>query len=150
MTATAAAFVAAAETEAREARWQTTTRLPGLIRLGGEDFVEGGPGRRRRRVYVNGFPVVGLQVLRPGDLVRIPRRRGEICYRYAGRVADGFEPAGGRTCAFTGRPIEGQAYRCPRCERVLSRAAAEQMGACICGRPLGPGAAAETPPEELL
>ena len=143
------------EQEVSELGWQRVDNPPHLVNYGNSWFVETPPYRKGAhgvRAYVNGFPVVGLHAVKPGDLVRIvPGRRNEkkAAYR-VGRTHAGVEPGEGRRCSFTGLPIEGTAIQCPQCGRLFKEEIRCEMRACpICGTPFEEDAS-ERPPEELL
>lgn len=134
-----------------EARWVDMPNPPYLSSYGDDDFVYL-PDEAGLLAYVNGVEVVaGLQAIKPGDFVRIVRRgREETAYRFAGRCAATAEPGGGRRCAFTRMPIEGDAVRCRGCGGWVSAKVVEQIGACACGRALSADRQAPPPAEELL
>ena len=150
MTKATAYLRTAAENDA-ERQWEHVADPPYVVSLGDDDFLRV-PKRPRLRAYVNGLPVVaGLQAIEDGDFVRIVRKRGpDVAFRFAGRSGAEAEPARGRRCAFTRKPIEGLAVRCAACGRVVCQKVAEQVGSCACGAPLRPDARPQTPAEELL
>ena len=150
MTTTAAvAFQvrAARPGDEQDAGWELVTNPPGVQSYGDDDFVDPGVSGR---AYVNGHLVVGLQKLEVDDFVRLCTAGGMLAFRYAGRGGLPAEPGAGRPCAFTGFPIHGLAMRCAACGRVVSQAAAAQIGECACGQPLGVAQQPVAPPEELL
>jgi len=123
-------------------------------------------GKPYPRAYVNGLEVIaGVQRVHTGDLVRIVLAKDEVVSYVVGRCVAAREPGAGRTCAFTGLPIRGQAVRCA-CGLIVNDDVAAQLSDCpLCGRPLaakvseeifgdslghfGTGQA-DWPPEELL
>ena len=108
------------------------------------------PKRGRYRAFVNGLDVLGrIQVVERGDLVRVFEPGGSEVSYVVGRALPSIEPGKGRPCQLTGRPIAGEAIRCPSCDRMFALEVAEQLGKCpVCGEPLG--AEEELPPEEEL
>ena len=144
---TTVAFEAQQESQAEDARWRQVSPAPHVLSSGGYDMVVEEEGLR---AFVNGLPVIGgMQVIQPGDLVRITGSGQERFFQYAGARTDTREEGGGRPCAFTGIPIPGVAVKCGACERVVSEAVATQVGACVCGRSLKAGDQT-APGEELL
>jgi hypothetical protein len=68
---------------------------------------------------VNGLPAVGaLQVVGPGDLVRVTAKDDSQTAFVVGQVHAESEPGNGRTCRFCGLPIQGDAIRCS-CGRLF-------------------------------
>ena len=108
------------------------------------------PRRGRYRAFVNGLGVVGgLQVVQRGDLVRVIDPGGEEISYVVGRVLPSVQPGEGRSCQFTGKPIDGEAVACTSCGALFGREVCEQLRACpACAEPLGEED--EVPPEEEL
>lgn len=133
------------------ASWKLVSDPPYVVSYAGDDFVEV-PEESELHVYVNGYKVVGgLQVLEPGDFVRVfSRRKKEVSFRFAGRISVTVEPGDGRICAFTRIPIKGMAVICRRCGKVLSEKVMKQIGSCVCGMPLKNDAKQDQPSEDLL
>jgi hypothetical protein len=132
------------------AYWKFITDPPYVVSYAGNDFVEV-PEESGLSAYVNGFKVVGLQVLEPGDFVRVfSHRKKKVSFRFAGRTSVTVEPGDGRICAFTRIPIKGMAVICRRCGKVLSEEVMKQIGSCLCGSPLKHDAKQDQPSEDLL
>ena len=116
-------------------KWRRLTAPPGLVSHGGADFVQEPPGGS---AAVNGFTVVGLQVLRPGDLVRVVAGGRETAYVYRGRRPT-IEPGRGRACRVTGLPITGQAMICTCGQLIIKEEVARKLARCpVCQAELQP------------
>jgi hypothetical protein len=143
-----AAFEAVADGDG-QVSWRLCEKPPCLVSWGRHDFVVASSGRRGTRAYINGCRVYGLAVVRPGDFVLVRKAGSLTTYRYGGRMA-AAEPGAGQLCAFTRRPVEGPAIRCP-CGTLVGQAVAEQIGRCPgCGRTLGSDVPSCPAEEELL
>lgn len=133
--------------------WRPVVNPPYLAERGGMLVVELPPTERGYpRAFVNGLEVIaGIQVVQPGDIVRILLNQGESLTYVVGRCAAVRERGEGRMCDFTGLPVHGGAVRCP-CGLFMAEEAIAQLGACPrCGRALDPEAATrEVPPEEMI
>ena len=137
------------ECEEDRSAWRRITDPRHLSRRQGTLVLEL-PKRGRYRALVNGLDVLGrIQVIEPGDLVRVFEPGGAELSYVVGRTLAAREPGDGRTCQFTGRPIAGEAVRCSGCGAVFAAEVAGQLGKCpVCGEPLGDED--EVPPEEEL
>ncbi len=111
-----------------EATWRYVEKAPCLISRGEDDFVVGSSGRRGTRSYVNGRRVLSMALLRPGDFVLVRKAGTLASYRFMGRQPV-WESAEDQVCAFTRKPIEGRAVRCP-CGTIVGQAVADQLRVC--------------------
>jgi len=145
------AYMPGTKENSEGAYWKLITDPPYVVSYAGDDFVEV-PEESGLHAYVNGYKVVGgLQVLEPGDFVRVfSHRKKEVSFRFAGRVSVNVEPGDGRICAFTRIPIKGMAVICRRCGKVLSEKVMKQIGSCVCGKPLKHDNNQDPPSENLL
>jgi len=118
--------------EADLSTWQSVPPPPWLQWVGDELAVALLPGRSGT---VNGLPVVaGLQVVRPGDLVRVTAPDGSATALVVGQVQARREPGNGRTCQFSGLAIRGEAVRCS-CGRLFCATVQKTYDRCPgCGR----------------
>jgi len=130
--------------------WELVSDPPGVVDLGGRDFIME-PDGADQRAYVNGLPVILMQPIEQDDLLLItgPSDR-QLSYRHVGRRSAHVEDGRGRPCAFTGMPIQGPAVRCAACGRVIAREVVEEDPECICGLDLGGHGEIEPPGKELL
>lgn len=145
------AYMSGIKEDSEVAFWKFITDPPFVASYGGDDFVEV-PEESRLRAYVNGFKVVGgLQVLEPGDFVRVfSSKKKEVSFSFAGRTSVTIEPGDGRICAFTRIPIKGMAVICRVCGKVFSEEVMEQIGSCLCGSLLKRDTKLDQPSEDLL
>ena len=130
--------------------WRRLDTIPAVVSYGKDDFAAGAVSSRGTRSYVNGCRVLGLALLKPGDIVVVRKPSGAVmsfCFR--GRCAV-REAGQGRICGLTHLPIEGQAVRCP-CGCIVDEAVAVQLGACPqCGADLALAEPSAPEGEELL
>lgn len=152
MTTVVAFQAARGNAGALDAHWERVENPPWIVSCGPDDLVVEDAGAAGCRVLVNGFPVIALHVLAPGDFVRIVAGAGgeSRSFRYAGRTARAVEPGAGRRCAFTGAVIGGMAVRCGVCGQIVSEAVVEQVGTCVCGTSLREQGTLEAPGEDML
>ncbi len=133
--------------------WRPVLDPPYLSERSGMLVAELPPSERGYpRAFVNGLEVIaGVQLVRPGDIVRIYLSEGRSVSYVVGVCAAVREAGEGRPCAFTGLPIRGQAIHCT-CGLLMTEEAIAQLGQCPqCGHELNPEAGTRSlPPEELL
>jgi hypothetical protein len=97
----------------------------------------------------NGVSVVEIQVLEPGDIVRIKKSGEEEKCDHIGKLLPLCEPGAGRPDSFTGLPIEADALCCSCGELYDAQRTVPQIKECIvCGKSLNDDV--EYPSEELL
>jgi hypothetical protein len=145
------AFKIACQGDVEETHWTLLPKPPYLRAFGGRLFVRVPKSGYSGKLFVNGYPVLGMQAVDTGDWVRLVKRDGEsTVYRVAARASAVMAEGHGRPCAFTGLPIRGEAVCCLACGRLYSPATAEQIEVCMCGTLLKPDVAPAVPEEELL
>ena len=103
-----------ADTDTEGSRWQRTEAPPFLVLRGGRMLVE---VPADCEAHVNGLPVIGLQLVRAGDLVRVQAagdEGGEVVEFIVGRILPRQEEVEAEDCRcdFTGLPLVGNALRC--------------------------------------
>ena len=133
------------DAESGESRWCGQATPDYLRRTGGLWMLDLPHGYRGT---VNGLPIVGgVQVVGPGDLVRVTdpaRREKEFSL---GRGGSTIVAANDRTCRFCGVPIVGDGLEC-KCGAVFCAGVGDTVGNCPeCGEALSPE---EQPSEQLL
>lgn len=139
--------------DGKDGQWRPVDDPPFLAERSGLLVAElPAPAQGYPRAFVNGLEVVaGIQLVRPGDLVRITLARDRSVSYVVGRPVPAREAGDGRPCAFTGLPIRGQAVRCT-CGLLMAVEAVDQIDQCPqCARQLKAETEAnDWPPEELL
>jgi hypothetical protein len=137
--------------DADERQWELLTEPRCLHGYAGQLFVLTPADASKCRVFVNGYPVLGMQAVDPGDWVRVVEDGVEsLVYRVGDERSVISVDGNGRRCQFTGLPIRGEAFCCLACGRFYSRGAVEQIDSCSCGASLKVEISRELPAKGLL